>query len=244
MCIRDRTKALATIARRTSSSSNIATNAATIKTGGKVFNASYVSGIWTGAVNAWTLDANNNPSTLAWTASIPAFSTRKSKVFTYNGTTGATFPTGTQTTSLDRSSVGPVDYPVTGAKNADYIMGDQAGEGTAVGKLRVRDALLGDIVDSSPAYVDDTKTLYVGANDGMMHAFDAGTGAEQFAYVPNLINFGKLAQISRGDYDHQWSVDGPVAVTNRKLTPSPVSYTHLDVYKRQWHFFPPCLRCR
>ena len=49
MCIRDRfvaatnpaifadglTKALATIARRTSSSSNIATNAATIKTGGK-----------------------------------------------------------------------------------------------------------------------------------------------------------------------------------------------------------------
>jgi type IV pilus assembly protein PilY1 len=78
---------------------------------------------------------------------------------------------------------------------------------------------LGDIVDSSPAYVDDTKTLYVGANDGMLHAFDAGTGVEQFAYVPNLINFGKLAQISRGDYDHQWSVDGPVAVTSRKLTP-------------------------
>jgi len=213
------TKALATIARRTSSSSNIATNAATIKTGGKVFNASYVSGIWTGAVNAWTLDAYNNPSALAWTASIPAFSTRKTKVFTYNGTTGDTFPTATQTTSLDRSTVGPVDYPVTGAKNADYIMGDQSGEGTAVGKLRVRDALLGDIVDSSPAYVDDTKTLYVGANDGMLHAFDAGTGVEQFAYVPNLINFKKLAQISRGDYDHQWSVDGPVAVTNRKLTP-------------------------
>ncbi|WP_223627759.1 pilus assembly protein [Thermomonas beijingensis] len=214
------TKALATIARRTSSSSNIATNAATIKTGGKVFNASYVSGIWTGAVNAWTLDAYNNPSALAWTASIPAFSTRKTKVFTYNGTTGDTFPTATQTTSLDRSTVGPVDYPVTGAKNADYIMGDQSGEGTAVGKLRVRDALLGDIVDSSPAYVSDTNTLYVGANDGMLHAFDAGTGVEQFAYVPNLINFGKLAQISRGDYDHQWSVDGPVAVTSRKLTPS------------------------
>ena len=213
------TQALAAIARRTSSSSNIATNAATIKTGGKVFNASYVSGIWTGAVNAWTLDTNNNPSTLAWTASIPAFSTRKTKVFTYNGTSGTTFPTTAQTASLDRSGVGPVDYPVSGTKNADYIMGDQSGEGTAVGKLRQRDSLLGDIVDSSPAYVDDTKTLYVGANDGMLHAFDAGTGVEQFAYVPNLINFGKLAQISRGDYDHQWSVDGPVAVTNRKLTP-------------------------
>ncbi|MDI1252038.1 PilC/PilY family type IV pilus protein [Thermomonas sp.] len=211
-------KALATIAQRTSSFSNVATNAASVRTGGKVFNASYVSGIWTGAVRAYTLDANNVPSTLAWTSSIPAFGTRKSKVFTFNGTGGTTFPTGNQTTAMDRSTVGPVDYPVTGAKNADYIMGDQSGEGTASGKLRVRDSLLGDIIDSSPAYVDDTKTLYVGANDGMLHAFDSDTGVERFAYVPNIINFGALAQLSRGDYDHKWFVDGPVVVTDRRLT--------------------------
>lgn len=213
--------ALASIAQRTSSSSNVATNAATVKTGGKIFNASYVSGIWTGAVNAWNLDANNNPSSLAWTASIPAFSTRKAKVYTYNGSTGASFPTGTQTTALDRSGVGPVDYPVTGAENADYIMGDQSKEGSTLGKLRIRDTtVLGDIVDSSPTYVEDTKTLYVGANDGMLHAFDATNGQEQFAYVPNIQNFAKLSLISRGDYDHQWSVDGPVVVTTRKQTPS------------------------
>ena len=81
---------------------------------------------------------------------MPAFATRKSKVFTYNGSTGDTFPTATQTAALDRSTVGPVDYPVTGAKNADYIMGDQSGEGTAVGKLRVRDTVLGDIVGYGP----------------------------------------------------------------------------------------------
>ncbi len=28
-------------------------------------------------------------------------------------------------------------------------------------------------------------TIYVGANDGMLHAFDANTGAERWAYVPN-----------------------------------------------------------
>src|SRR5690606_9073695 len=58
--------ALAAISQRTSSFSNVATNAASIKTGGKVFNASYTSGLWTGAVKAWTLDANNEPSVQAW----------------------------------------------------------------------------------------------------------------------------------------------------------------------------------
>lgn len=36
---------------------------------------------------------------------------------------------------------------------------------------------------------------YVGANDGMLHAFDADTGAESWAYVPNLlIHNGRLAK--------------------------------------------------
>lgn len=36
---------------------------------------------------------------------------------------------------------------------------------------------------------------YVGANDGMLHAFDAETGAEAWAYVPNvLIQNGRLAK--------------------------------------------------
>ena len=209
-------QALANIAKRTSSFSNVATNAASVKAGGKVFNASYVSGIWTGALKAWTLDANNEPSVLAWTASIPAYASRK--VFTYNGTTGDVFPTSTQTTLLDRSTGGASNYPVSGADNANYIKGDQSKEGSNFGQLRVRDSLLGDIVNSSPVYVEDTKTVYVGANDGMLHAFDSETGVERFAYVPNLLNFSNLALLSRGDYTHKWSVDGPQVVTNRKQT--------------------------
>ena len=210
-------KALAAIAQRTSSFSNVATNAASIKTGGKVFNASYVSGLWTGAVKAWTLDANNEPSVLAWSATIPAPGSRN--VFTFNGSSGDTFPTSAQLSALARPG-GPVDYPVTGAENADYIKGDSALEERNGGLLRNRaTTVLGDIVNSSPAYVEDTKTLYVGANDGMLHAFDADTGVEQFAYVPGLVNVGNLSQLSRGDYTHKWFVDGPVVVTSRKLTP-------------------------
>ena len=48
-------------------------------------------------------------------------------------------------------------------------------------------------------FVNDNLTrpplIYVGANDGMMHAFDAATGNEQWAFVPNLLyRNGQLAQ--------------------------------------------------
>jgi type IV pilus assembly protein PilY1 len=39
------------------------------------------------------------------------------------------------------------------------------------------------------------KMIYVGANDGMLHAFDADTGSEVWAYVPNLLyGNGQLGQ--------------------------------------------------
>ncbi len=208
--------ALAVIQQRTSSFSNVATNAASVKTGGKVFNASYVSGLWTGAMKAWTLDTNNNPSALAWSASVPGVATRK--VYTFDGSSGQQFPTSTQIATLTRTG-GPVDYPVTGSANASYLKGDASNEERNGGLLRNRTSVLGDIVGSSPAYVDDTATLYVGANDGMLHAFDATNGQELFAYVPSIINMANLRDLSRGDYTHKFFVDGPVVVTSRKLTP-------------------------
>lgn len=213
------TKALAAISQRTSSFSNVATNAASVRSGGKVFNASYVSGLWTGAVRAWTLDSNNNPDAQAWEASIPAVASRK--VFTYGSGSGATFPTSAQITALDRSGLGPANYEISGSDNAAYIKGDASNEERNGGLLRNRtDTVLGDVVNSSPFYVDDTNTLYVGANDGMLHAFDAADGDELFAYVPSLVNFSDLSTLSRGDYTHKWFVDGPIAVTSRRLTPS------------------------
>jgi Tfp pilus tip-associated adhesin PilY1 len=42
------------------------------------------------------------------------------------------------------------------------------------------------------------RTLFVGANDGMLHAFDAYTGRERFAYVPNLV-FDNLSRLGLSD---------------------------------------------
>ena len=224
-------RALATITQRTSSFSNVTTNSTSLNTGAQVFSASYVSGVWTGGVKAQSV-SRTGVGALSWTATIPAVSTRR--IFTANGTvgqagtSGATFPTSSQVSALDNSGVGPANYEVSGSDNAAYIRGDASKEErNGVSNLRNRPTtVLGDIVNSSPAYVpggsagdgSTAGTVYVGANDGMLHAFNAANGQELFAYVPNILDFSGLKQLSRGDYDHKFFVDGPIVVSPRTLT--------------------------
>jgi type IV pilus assembly protein PilY1 len=108
-------------------------------------------------------------------------------------------------------------------------------QGNSTGLFRPRNSLLGDIVNSDPHYVgtpdyryhllpstegeayvtfrnstsyrNRTPMLYVGANDGMLHAFNASTLVESFAYVPNGV-FSKLSELTSPDYGHMYFVDG------------------------------------
>ena len=96
--------------------------------------------------------------------------------------------------------------------------------------------ILGDIVHSNPLYVGAPATtvqgsgyqafysanaarvpvVYVGANDGMLHAFDANLTKEYFAYVPKMI-FPALPALSKLDYQHRPYVDGGIAVGEAKV---------------------------
>ncbi len=204
------------ISGREGSFSNVAANSVSLDTGAQVFSASYWSGEWSGRLTAREVTSAGVGS-VKWTATLPAWNARK--VFTSNGSSGQSFPTSAQQTALARGG-GDINFAVTGAQNANYIKGDHSREEQNGGILRDRTTPLGDIIGSSPAYVADTKTLYIGANDGMLHAFDADTGQELFAYIPNTINWGNLSTLSRGDYAHRYFVDGPIAVTSREMTPS------------------------
>lgn len=107
----------------------------------------------------------------------------------------------------------------------------------AGGVFRIRPHGLGDIVNSDPWFVGNTQDygfrtlpdedealaytayresatylnrdpmVYVGGNDGMLHAFDAQTGEEKFAFVPNAV-FPKLSWLTSPEYSHQYYVDG------------------------------------
>lgn len=100
---------------------------------------------------------------------------------------------------------------------------------------RDRSSTLGDIVHSQPVYVKGpqysfgdsgyadfkkaqagrTPTVYVAANDGMLHAFDASTGQENWAYVPPMImpNLWRLAD-ENYTTNHRYFVDGPLTVSD------------------------------
>ena len=109
----------------------------------------------------------------------------------------------------------------------EYLRGVKDKEGTP---FRSRSSLLGDIVNSPVVYskefsnsvstaayktfTTDNKdrpgALFVGANDGMMHAFDAKDGKELFAYIPSWLA-SKLPALTDPTYNsskHQSYVDG------------------------------------
>lgn len=97
----------------------------------------------------------------------------------------------------------------------NFLRGDQSGEGTT---YRDRLHTLGNIIHSRPLYVKDATnpTLFVGANDGMLHAFDATAaagGVVRWSYVPSML-LPKMKNLAITPYVHDYYVDGQVNVGN------------------------------
>lgn len=89
--------------------------------------------------------------------------------------------------------------------------------------------VLGDVATAKPAYVrksfkaftlsgysafktaNETRagTVYIAANDGMLHAFNAADGVERWAYAPRIIMPRLYKQANKGySSEHQYTVDG------------------------------------
>ncbi|WP_177142537.1 pilus assembly protein [Variovorax sp. YR216] len=111
-----------------------------------------------------------------------------------------------------------------GAARIDYLRGDRTKETRHIGGVfRTRSSVMGDIVNSTPLLAGPTNTgendaqaVYVGANDGMLHAFGADSGTEFFAYVPRSLH-AKLGAYTSPDYVHQSYVDGSPAAGEVQL---------------------------
>lgn len=64
-----------------------------------------------------------------------------------------------------------------------------------------------------------TELLYVAANDGMLHAFNADTGVEVYAYLPGAVINAKIADLADPNYGsiskpHQFYNDGELTVAD------------------------------
>lgn len=66
---------------------------------------------------------------------------------------------------------------------------------------------------------DRPRAVYLGANDGMLHAFNGETGEEEFGYIPaaTLGFMGNLLFPTSPDFQHRYYVDGPVVVSDARF---------------------------
>jgi type IV pilus assembly protein PilY1 len=159
---------------------------------------SYQDNEWSGDVKAYSLDQITGEviyDPVVWSAAQKlqgkAWDTRN--ILTYDGErSGQLFVFG-DLTGAQKEKLG-----VDAKKVVEFIRGKDPGSKDN------RSNMLGDIVHSSPVFSDGV--VYVGANDGMLHAFKASDGLELFGYVPNLV-FDHLGDLADSAYEHQFYVD-------------------------------------
>ncbi len=183
--------------------------------------------------------AQGNVVTPEWTASLPAYGTRnilsssaRAVPITFDLASLNTDQRANLTSSegISHTAAEAVSY-LRGDQSLELPAAGLL-PGT---KFRRRESLLGDIINSTPLYVKapdygygamsnigssyaayvstrrtgTDSTVYVGANDGMFHAFNAADGKERFAYVPRGV-YPTLKNLLDPAYEHNYFVDGPV----------------------------------
>ncbi len=147
----------------------------------------------------------------------------------------------TDITGLDEATYGQnlVNY-LRGDQTNELNSDGSSSTDFAIFRLR-ENGVLGDIVNSEPKFVsaptsgfpdsleaepyssfvsanaNRRKLVWVGANDGMLHAFNAesdpndGGGDSVFAYIPRQ-SYDNIASLAQSDYSHQYFVDGSPTV--------------------------------
>lgn len=221
------------------SGSSFASNTTKLEYGAKTFQAQFSTSEnneWSGELTAYDVDPDTGGLTLSWSAS------SQMPLWGPTNTGSGNGPTPRQIFYNNGGAMAPFQGSVAGLSSSlvNYVRGDRSGEVASGGSFRNRIGVLGDIVNSQPVYVgapnsrlyigknfagantyagfasrvasrDDV--IYVGANDGMLHAFDVDTGREIFAFVPSAA-LGKLAAYAQPGYDHEYSVDGLMTVAD------------------------------
>ncbi len=198
-------KVLDNIAKRISSAASVVANSTRLTTQSKVYSATFNTDNWSGELESYSITGSGLSGAANWKASekLPGHASRK--IFTRLSSAGATF------IAANAAAIG------LSADEINYLRGDQSNEQKNSGTLRNRSSLLGDLVHSSPNYDAVTDTVYVSANDGMLHAFNGTTGVETFAYVPSAI-LGSLKSLTLPSYEHKFFVDGDIAVAGKSTT--------------------------
>ncbi|ATA57411.1 pilus assembly protein PilY [Variovorax boronicumulans] len=236
-----------------------------------VFRASYTTQLWTGDLQAFSINGSTGviASTATWSAQAKLDATTPSsrKIYFSDGSALRSFEYGNLSAAqkgyfdnlcgqsliaaqCSQLSASNKTLANNGTNLVNYLRGVRTHESASVDAsntnipalYRKRDHVLGDIINGAPVHVGKppfryadagyadfvaakaarTPVVYVGSNDGMLHAFSAATndtgGTELWAYVPSAVmpNLYKMADTSYGS-KHQYSVDGAPVMGDIKV---------------------------
>lgn len=168
--------ALKSIAGRSGSSSAVATSSSSLGPDGRVYQAKFKSGEWSGQLLAIPIDENGDLGTPVWDAgAVLETKPPGSRVILTKKSGGDGVPFEyvnlgvTQQAALDADAAGVTDG--CGPERVAYLRGDNSNEGlfgtltcassgNVISKFRSRARKLGDIINSSPFYVGGPSAGY------------------------------------------------------------------------------------
>ncbi|WP_026182041.1 pilus assembly protein [Thioalkalivibrio sp. AKL6] len=224
----------------------ITANSTRLDAGTRIYQALFDSTDWTGDLISLVInESDGSVDDQEWSAAeqMPVHQDRRIFTFDPDAANGIAFQWGALTP--DQKEALAENDATLGQQRLEFLRGDQSNElNQDGGSFRVRSRILGDIINSDPAFMGEqdfgyqrlpsedeadhygpflvetkrgrTPVLFVGANDGMLHAFNAETGTELFAYVPDAV-FPYLEQLTRPGYNHRFFVDGAPRVVDAYL---------------------------
>lgn len=213
---------------------SIAVSSTRLRTDGLVYLAGFDSAKWSGQLSAHKIAAKTHAvsATPTWEATTtldaPGLNLSQRLILSHSGASSIPFLWTSLSTEQKDYLKGP-DTDTVAQSRLAYLRGDRSKEESqSGGTMRNRASRLGDIVNSNiwntgkpgrlafehkghanfrSQRAARPDTLYVGANDGMLHAFNAADGVERMAYVPRGV-YSKLRAYTLPGYAHQYTVDG------------------------------------
>jgi len=197
-----------------------------------VFRPEYEREFWSGNLYAYPVDAAGNVNTVAerWdqgaknNLSLQDFDTGRFIATMKDDGTKVPFRSASLSATQQGYLTGTINLTAyTSTQIVNFLRGDRSNE-DALG-LRMRSAeepgtggpVLGDIIHCRPYYVADasTPTIFAGANDGMLHAFNTDDGTERWAYVPSML-LSKMINLAKPyggpSNPHDYFVDGQINI--------------------------------
>jgi type IV pilus assembly protein PilY1 len=237
---------LRSIGARESAEGGSAVSSVTLETQSAKYIPTYKNSSWAGDVQAKRVDINGSAIADLWRASehVPSPNTRN--IWLSSGGAAPSVPFDLTNVIASGQADASVDADMIAYMRGDRTTGEGTKFRARDPKTVLGDminsipTLIGSLVDEQYQFLPETastaaarnsyrgfinykkgrqRVLFVGANDGKLHGFNADTGVEEYAFVPEGV-VQKLHLPADINYSHQYMVDGPLA--------------EVDIYKGTW----------